>query len=181
MDALREIHRILAPHGSLALVWNAEDYNSPQHHKASSAWEAQAHELVWQVSEESGDDVPRYRHMEWKKIFDEQVKKTPLSLIIADQDQLFSLPIAEHKEPFQVALPAEQCWGRFATLGCVAVLEGERLEKTKKTFMDAISASDVDKDADGNIIMHGYAHVAWTTKIPSEGRESLTEVASPPA
>lgn len=128
MDALKEIHRVLKPHGVLGLVWNSEDYNAPRDHKASTQWEAVAHNLTWSVADDSGDDVPRFRHMQWRKVFDEQVKKTPLSILIADDDQLFALPIGEHTEPFEIALSKQNVWDRYATLGHIAVLEGERLE-----------------------------------------------------
>ncbi|KAI5358642.1 putative methyltransferase type 11, S-adenosyl-L-methionine-dependent methyltransferase [Septoria linicola] len=179
MDSLKEIHRVLQPHGALGLVWNVEDYNAPRDHKASSEWEAKVHDLTWSVAEETGDEEPRYRHLEWKKVFDEQVKKTPLSLLIASDDQLFSLPIAEHSEPFAVSLSTQQAWERYATLGHIAVLEGKSLEKTKKAFMDAINSPNVEKDGDGNVIIHGNAHAVWTTKIPAEGREDLTSVPRP--
>ncbi|KXT11154.1 hypothetical protein AC579_4068 [Pseudocercospora musae] len=176
MSALKEIHRVLRSHGALGLLWNVEDYNNSKEHKASSEWEQKAKDLTWQVCEEVGDQEPRFRHMQWKKVFDEQVKKTPLSLIKASDDQLFSLPIAEHHQPWQVALPADKVWERYRTLGHISVLEDEKLEKTKVTFMDAIGARDVETDAAGNVVVHGNTYVVWTTKIPAEGRENLTEV-----
>lgn len=179
MESLREINRVLQPHGALGLIWNAEVYNSPKDQQAPSAWEGKLRDLNWAVAEETGDQEPRFRHMEWKKIFDDQVKKTPLSLLVASDDQLFSLPIAEHTEPFEVTLTAERAWERFATLGHIAVLEGDLLEKTKKTFMDIINVPDVEKDTEGNVTLHGAAHAFWTTKIPAEGRESLTGVSRP--
>lgn len=119
---------MLKPHGVLGLVWNIEDYNAPRDHKASSSWETVVHGLTWKVADESGDETPRFRHLQWRKVFDEQVKKTPLSLIIASDDQKFSLPIGEYTEPFEVALSKEKAWDRYCTLAHIAVLEGERLE-----------------------------------------------------
>ncbi|KAF2209918.1 hypothetical protein CERZMDRAFT_60985 [Cercospora zeae-maydis SCOH1-5] len=179
MDSLREIHRVLQPHGTLGLIWNIETYNAPRDHEAPSAWEAKLHDLNWAVAEEAGDKEPRFRHMEWKKVFDEQVKKTPLSLLVASDDQLFSLPIAEHIEPFEVTLTAQRAWERFATLGHIAVLEGDLLARTKQAFMDAVNGPDVEKDADGSVTLHGNTHAFWTTKIPAEGREGLTGVQRP--
>ncbi|EME80282.1 uncharacterized protein MYCFIDRAFT_31560 [Pseudocercospora fijiensis CIRAD86] len=178
MSALKEIHRVLQSHGALGLIWNIEDYNNSKKHKPSSAWEQTAKDLTWQVSEELGDQEPRFRHLQWKKVFDEQIKMTPLSLIKASDDQLFSLPIAEYHEPWQVALPVDKVWERYRTLGYISVLRDEKLEKTKKTFMDAIGAPDVERDA-GNVVVHGNTYLVWTTKIPAEGRESLTGVERP--
>ncbi|CZT17993.1 uncharacterized protein RCC_03832 [Ramularia collo-cygni] len=176
LDSFREIHRVLKPHGVLGLVWNIEDYNAPRDHKASTPWEAVAQDLTFSVAEESGDVAPRFRHGQWRKVFDEQIKKTPMSILIASDDQMFSLPIGEHTEPFEIALSKEKAWDRYCTLGHIAALEGERLERTKKTFMDAISGPDVEKNADGHVIVHGKTHAFWSSKIPAEGRRGLTKV-----
>lgn len=194
MDSLKEFHRVLQPHGRLGLVWNVEDWNAPKNHKASTAWEKVAHELNFAIAEESGDDQPRFRHQEWRKVFDEQIKVTPLTILKASDDQLFSLPIGEHVEPFEVALPVEDAWKRFRTLGQISVIEGERLEvcrsvfnlcreqqandsqRAKKTFMDAINGEDVEKNENGDVIIHGNSYAYWTSKIPAEGRDGVFSV-----
>ncbi len=98
------------------------DYNAPRAHKSVTAWEDRLNELVWSFD----DDQPRFRHEKWRQVFDEQVKATPLSLLVAsDDEQLFSLPLAEHVERFEVVLSKEQIWQRFNTLSHIAILEGE--------------------------------------------------------
>jgi hypothetical protein len=42
--------------------------------------------------------------------------------------------------------------------------------------MDAISGPDVKTDENGNVAVHGTTIAVWTAKIPTEGREKLTEV-----
>lgn len=42
------------------------------------------------------------------------------------------------------------------------------------TFMEAISASDVERDAEGNVFVHGETHAIWTSKIPFKGSDHLT-------
>jgi hypothetical protein len=42
--------------------------------------------------------------------------------------------------------------------------------------MDAISGPDVEKNADGNVVVHGKTYAVWSSKIPIEGRGSLTGV-----
>lgn len=45
--------------------------------------------------------------------------------------------------------------------------------------MDAINGPDVEKDEDGNVIVHGKTYAVWSSKIPAEGRSSLTKVEHP--
>lgn len=176
ISALREIHRVLKRHGGLGLVWNAEDYNSPRDHKASTPGEAALQQLLLKVVTEAGDQEPRFRDLQWRKVFDEQVKKTPLSLIKAsDSDQLFSLPIGEYLEPFQVTLSVEQAWQRFNTLGHISTLEGEARERVYKAFMDALTEG-VEQDDKGNVVLHGNTWAVWTMEIPAEGAEGLADV-----
>ena len=58
-------------------------------------------------------------------MFHDQVKSTPLSLIASGEEQLFSLPLGEQEEKFEVLLPKERIWERYNTLSQIAVLEGE--------------------------------------------------------
>lgn len=170
MTALKEIHRVLTRHAALGLVWNVEDYNNARDHGASTSWEAKLHGLTWQVSEEVGDEEPRFRHLQWRKVFDEQLKKTPLSLIIASDDQLFSLPIAEQQEPFGVIMCLDKLWERYSTLGHIAALGAEHREHVQKAFMEIVSGSDVERNEKGEVTVHGNTYAVWTTKIPAEGR-----------
>jgi hypothetical protein len=45
--------------------------------------------------------------------------------------------------------------------------------------MDAINSPEVETDSTGEVTLHGTTIAVWTTKIPAEGRESLTEVEKP--
>lgn len=108
------------------MIWNVEHWNAPRDHKAATSWEEQVHDLLWSLR--SKDDSPRYRDLQWRNVFDEQVKKTPLSLLIASDDQLFALPIGEERVEWDIRLSKEDAWQRFSTLGQVAVLEGEERE-----------------------------------------------------
>jgi len=65
--------------------------------------------------------------MEWRKVFEDQSKATPLSLIIANE-QFFALPLGEHMEPFEVWLPKDKVWERYNTISQIALLEGEDRE-----------------------------------------------------
>ncbi|KAK5719849.1 hypothetical protein LTR15_007121 [Elasticomyces elasticus] len=172
--ALKEIHRVLRPHGVLGMIWNIEDYNSPQTYDATTPWEGKVRDLTWTFQ----DNEARFRHEKWRKVFEDQSKSTPLSLIIAS-DQLFALPLGEHLEQFEVQLTKEQIWERYATISHIAVLEGEERERTYKTVMDALNSPDVDVDQDGKVAVHGKTFIVWSSKIPEDGRASLTDVEMP--
>ncbi|KAF2168862.1 hypothetical protein M409DRAFT_20875 [Zasmidium cellare ATCC 36951] len=177
MPALKEIHRVLRRHGGLGLVWNAEEYNQPRDQPTSTPGETRLREILLEVIAEAGDREPRFRDLEWRKVFDEQVKKTPLSLIKASDDQLFSLPIGQHLEPFEVALSVEQAWQRYNTLGHISTLQGEAKERVYKEFLDALTEG-VEQDEKGNVILHGNTWAVWTMKIPAEGADGLADVQS---
>lgn len=61
MNALKEIARVLKPAGSLGMVWNIDDYNSPRSWDVHAGWDSEVRELVWTLN----DDQPRFRHERW--------------------------------------------------------------------------------------------------------------------
>jgi hypothetical protein len=90
-----------------------------------TAWERtlQTHTLNF-----PSDNQPRFRHEQWRKVFENQVSKSLLNAFIAADDPLFSMPLGENREEWKVWLSREGVWERYRTLGQVAVLEGEELE-----------------------------------------------------
>ena len=52
----------------------------------------------------------------------------------------------------------------------------DEFQRTYKTFMDYVNAPEVETDENGNVAVHGTTFAVWTSKIPAEGREGLTEV-----
>lgn len=116
---------MLRPHGSLGLIWNIEDYNSPRAHVATTPWLAALQDLNYAIADERGDTEPRFRHLKWREVFDE-----PTDAIGGADDvrQLFQLPLKEQSTPFSHVLTVERLWDRFATLGHIAVLQGEERE-----------------------------------------------------
>ena len=123
-------------------------------------------DVIWAFD----DHQPRFRHEQWKRVFDEQNKSNPLTLHFADP--LFSLPIGEATEEFETWLPKENIWKRLRTLSQFAVLEGEELEKVKKKFYDAINSEETVTDNQGRVAVHGRTYFAWTTRIPGEPLKS---------
>ena len=145
----------------LALVANNLQDNAPESWEMTG-WEAKVRSLTWTF----GDDKPRFRHEEWRQVFDDQLKSNPLSITAADP--LFSMPLGEGTVPFEVWLSKENVWKRYRTISHIAVLEGEKLERTRKAFFEALNASDVQTDEQGRVAVHGRTVFAWTTRIPGE-------------
>jgi ubiquinone/menaquinone biosynthesis C-methylase UbiE len=56
-EALREIHRVLKPGGSLGLVWNVRDENVP--------WVA----ALSRIMKPFEGDAPRYHSQQWRRVF----------------------------------------------------------------------------------------------------------------
>lgn len=106
-------------HSTLGMVWNIDDNNNTREFEPTTSWETKTHDLTWTFE----DDAPRFRHGQWRKVFDEQTKSGPLALLVAS-DQLFSLPLAEEEERFEVWLPKEKIWERYNTLSHISKLEG---------------------------------------------------------
>ena len=49
-------------------------------------------------------------------------------------------------------------------------------QRTYKAFMDAVNSPEVETDENGNVAVHGTTIAVWTTKIPAEGRDGMTDV-----
>lgn len=183
MDALREIARVLQATGVLGMIWNIEDCmanidqtdhtlteyridNSPLSWKIHSGWESKMRDVIWTFD----DDSPRFRHDKWREVFDAQVKVNPLAL--QSDDTLFGLPLGESSVEFETWLSKDDVWSRLRTLSQLAILEGEELEKVKKTFFDSVNSEDTKTDESGRIAVHGRTEFFWTNKIPTEPLKS---------
>ncbi|KAK4663172.1 hypothetical protein QC763_606275 [Podospora pseudopauciseta] len=78
VQSLSEICRVLKPRGSLGLIWNVEDYNSPRSFQVQTKWEEQLRKFIWALD----DGQPRLKSEMWQSAFDSSVAK-----------QLFRLPL----------------------------------------------------------------------------------------
>jgi hypothetical protein len=75
------------------------------------------------------DHEPRFRHNEWRKVFEHQLATTPVTaMVVGNNNSLFSLPLGEDAVKWTVWLDVEALWKRLRTLSHVAVLEGEQLQ-----------------------------------------------------
>ncbi len=120
------------------------------------------HDVVWSFE----DGSTRFRHEKWRQVFDEQNASNPLTLHFANP--LFGLPLGEDSVEFTSWLGKEDLWARLRTLSQLAVLEGEELEKVRRTFEEGLKAEGTETDEDGRIAVHGKTVFCWTSKIPGE-------------
>lgn len=93
--------------------------NAPKSWTPTTEWEAMLKDIVWAT----GNENPRLRHEQWKKVFDNQIESNPVSIHAADPR--FSLPIGEEAYPWTHWLTEEELFRRFSTLSHLAVLEGD--------------------------------------------------------
>ncbi|KAF4555276.1 Methyltransferase-like protein 6 [Elsinoe fawcettii] len=162
LESLKEIHRVLQTHGAYGMIWNIEDYNAPKDHKAATSWEQTMQDFIWTLD----DNSPRYRHMQWRAVFDEQIKSSPLSITTSAQP-LFALPIGGHEERWEVWLSKDRAWDRLNTLSQISVLEGKERQDAVKLFKDAVEKDDTKVNDKGEIAVHGGTYAHFTTKIPA--------------
>jgi hypothetical protein len=136
--------------------------NAPRDWDIHSGWETVMRDMIWSLE----DDQPRFRHQQWKKVFDEQNASNPLTLHFADP--IFSLPIGETSIEYETPLSKDDLWKRLRTLSQLAIMQGGDLERAQKTFFDAVNGTETVTDESGKVVVHGRTVLAWATRIPSE-------------
>ncbi|KAL8702114.1 MAG: hypothetical protein Q9224_000163 [Gallowayella concinna] len=147
-EALEEIYRVLIPD------------NAPKTWEPRTKWEATLKDIMWSYD----DQQPRFRHEAWRKVFEKQLSSTPFTIQAADP--LFSLPIGEDSVEFTHWLRPEAIWERFRSLSQIAVLEHEELGGVKDRALAAMGASDVERNGNGELPLHGRVVYAWTSSVP---------------
>ncbi|KAK9420967.1 putative Methyltransferase [Seiridium unicorne] len=163
-DALREMHRVLRPGAVFGMIWNIEDYNKPKEWEASTKWEQKLNDFVWSLD----DGFPRFRHLQWKDVFERQTPGNPLQVVkdtLFDHLPKFSLPLGEDSVKWTVWLSEDALWSRINTLSQVAVLQGQERENAVKLFKDVLDGDDVERNGKGEIAVHGVTYFAWTDRI----------------
>ncbi|KAL8943650.1 MAG: hypothetical protein Q9216_000938 [Gyalolechia sp. 2 TL-2023] len=134
--------------------------NAPKSWEPRSPWEATMKKIMWSYD----DQYPRFRHEQWRKVFDKQLSSNPFAIQAADP--LFSLPLGEKAVEFVHWLRPEAVWDRFRSLSQIAVLEGAELSSVKDKVYAAMSASHVKRNGNGDLPLHGRVVYAWTSAIP---------------
>ncbi|MCJ1340466.1 hypothetical protein MMC09_005762 [Bachmanniomyces sp. S44760] len=158
--ALHEIHRVLVPGGSLAMIWNLEDYNAPRSWTPTTQWESKIKDITWRFD----DNQPRFRHEKWREVFEKQLASTPFTIQAANP--LFSMPLGEETFKRTFWMTKEALWERYRTLSQIAVVKGEELNQVRREVFEAMDAEDVETNEKGEIALHGHIVLAWTTAVP---------------
>ena len=112
------------------MIWNIDSYNAPPSHSQPTSWETALQRHTFSFV----DDQPRFRHEQWRKVFEDQVSRSLLNVIVAADDPLFSMPLGVNEEGWTAWLSREKVWERYRTLGQVAILEGEELAVSWSLF-----------------------------------------------
>lgn len=162
METLKEIHRVLKPTSVLGLIWNIEDYNAPKEWDIHQGWETTMRDVMWSLE----DGHPRFRDMQWKKVFDEQGSSNPLAIF--SSTPLFGLPVGEQTFEFSRWLSKDDVWKTFQTYSQVVNLPSDRLAQVEKIFWDAVNSPETEIDDQGRIAVHGKTVVAWASSIPGD-------------
>ncbi|KAI4169130.1 MAG: hypothetical protein LQ343_005924 [Gyalolechia ehrenbergii] len=136
------------------------DDNAPKSWQPRTTWEATMKDIMWSYD----DQHPRFRHEQWRQVFDRQLSSNPFTIQAADP--LFSLPLGEKSVEFVYWLHPEAIWDRFRSLSQIAVLEGGELSSVKDKIFAAMNASSVEKNGNGDLPLHGRVFYAWTSAIP---------------
>jgi hypothetical protein len=132
--------------------------------KASSKWEQKLKDIVWSLE----DGHPRFRHLDWRKVFEAQTETTPLQTVMdtfTHNFPDFSLPIGTEDVFWTVYLTDEAIWSRYYTLSQIAVLKGEQLVEVKRQVFEALKGEEVERNAAGEVALHGRTHLAWISRV----------------
>ncbi|ODA78800.1 hypothetical protein RJ55_06184 [Drechmeria coniospora] len=149
-EALAEIRRVLKPGGSLAMIWNVEDYNQPKNWTPSTRWEAGMKELVVSAPP---DGPKRFRDGAWMDVFDRQSSAAR---------PLFTTPIGQDRVPFTVWRTKEALWDRLNTLSHIFVLPDAEKAAFKAKFEQILKGGDGNWNDKQEVEFHGATAYAWT-------------------
>ncbi|KAH6898486.1 S-adenosyl-L-methionine-dependent methyltransferase [Thelonectria olida] len=152
-ESLKEIHRVLKPGAKLGLIWNVEDYNRPESWPATTEWERELEILSF-----SGhfDEQPRFRHLQWLEIFEQQAKA---------EQPLFSTPLGTDRVRWSVWLTRGSLWDRINTLSWNAVREGESRLEFEEKFDEILKNGDGNWNDKGEVEVHACTFFAWSERL----------------
>jgi len=103
--------------------------NTPRSHDTATEWTSKIRDYAFSLDDKTGDYEPRFRHDQWRKVFEDQVSSTPITAaFVGGTNSLFSLPLGQDKVRWHVWLDEEALWNRLRTLSHFALLEGQGLK-----------------------------------------------------
>jgi hypothetical protein len=138
--------------------------NAPKASPATTKFEQELKEIIASLE----DGHPRFRHMAWKQAFEQQQDSTPLQTLkdtFSHHMPTFSLPLGEEHVKWTVWLTEEALWSRYTTLSQIANLEEDRKEEVRKEVFAALNGDDVERNARGEVALHGSTYLYWTSRI----------------
>jgi hypothetical protein len=138
--------------------------NAPKASPATTKFEQELKEIIASLE----DGHPRFRHMAWKQAFEQQQDSTPLQTLkdtFSHHMPTFSLPLGEEHVKWTVWLTEEALWSKYTTLSQIANLEEDRKEEVRKEVFAALNGDDVERNARGEVALHGSTYLYWTSRI----------------
>lgn len=142
---------------------NSQD-NAPQTWKTTAKWSQKLKDIISQLE----DGHPRFRHLQWRDVFEKQLDTTPLQTLkdtFTQDFPQFSLPLGIEDVKWTVYLTDQQVWLRFSTLSQIANQEGEKKAEIKRTVFEALEDESTERNEKGEVAVHGVTHLAWTSRV----------------
>ena len=138
--------------------------NGAQVWKTTTKWEQELKDIVAEIE----DGHPRFRHLAWRQVFENQQYTTPLQSLkgtFTDKLPTFTLPIGEDKVEWVVWLSDEGVWSRYSTLSQIANQRSEQKEQIRNRVLNALKDPSTIRNSDGEIAVHGATYLAWTSRL----------------
>jgi hypothetical protein len=159
-----EHRRLYVVTSSEDTYWLTHSDNGPQSWATITKWEQELKDILAGME----DGHPRFRHLAWRQVFDEQQYTTPLQILkdtFTETLPKFSLPLGEESVKWIVWLSDEAVWSRYSTLSQIANQPDEEKERIRERVLAALKDSSTVRDADGKVAVHGVTYLAWTSRI----------------
>lgn len=138
--------------------------NGVQEWKTATKWEQDLKDIVAGME----DGHARFRHLAWRKVFEDQQYTTPLQSLkgtFTNDLPYFSLPIGEDKVEWIVWLEDQAVWSRYSTLSQIANQDSQKKEEIRKRVLEVLKDPSTIRNAHGEVAVHGATYLAWTSRL----------------
>ena len=171
---------MLRPGAAFGMIWNIEDCksplssfkknlpkaldNGPKAWPSTTTWEQKLKDIIASLE----DGHPRFRHMVWKQVFENQLDTSPLQTLkdtFNHNYPSFSLPVGEDDVKWTVWLTDEGVWSRFSTLSQIANQTEDKRAEIRKEVLEALKGDGVERNSKGEVALHGVTHIVWTSRV----------------